>query len=317
MTELRSWDVPVADRFAWWSDLVDRSLVPCTLSRPVAPDFRASMALLALGRAQVSVLTFPSLRSTRTWPLIRRTDPELWQLVLVTGGRMGIEQHRSQAVVSAGDLLVYDTSHPNDSWVQAEHRPAGIVMLHLHRAVLPIPDRAMRSLAARRLPSESGMGAIVAGFLECLAGHNGTWAVRDSERLGSVTLNLAAAYLEGLAQTEGVVPPETRQAALLYEVKAFIERNLADPRLSPSMIADAHHMSVRSLHHLFREEKQTVSAFIRASRLERCVAELRNPDLAVRAVGARWGFPDPGMFSRVFKARYNVPPGEYRSQQGR
>ncbi len=63
------------------------------------------MALLALGRVQVSVLTFPSMRSTRTWPLIRRTDPELWQLVLVTGGRMGIEQHRSQAVVSAGDLL--------------------------------------------------------------------------------------------------------------------------------------------------------------------------------------------------------------------
>jgi AraC-like DNA-binding protein len=35
--------------------------------------------------------------------------------------------------------------------------------------------------------------------------------------------------------------------------------------------------------------------------------------LPVGAIGARWGFVDPAHFSRVFKAAYGMPPGEFRS----
>ncbi|MFJ9775705.1 helix-turn-helix domain-containing protein [Kitasatospora sp. NPDC101157] len=37
----------------------------------------------------------------------------------------------------------------------------------------------------------------------------------------------------------------------------------------------------------------------------------------VGAIGRRWGFADSAVFSRVFKAAYGMPPGEYRTLAGR
>jgi AraC-like DNA-binding protein len=36
----------------------------------------------------------------------------------------------------------------------------------------------------------------------------------------------------------------------------------------------------------------------------------------VAAVGARWGYPDPAHFSRLFKATYGMGPRDYRASQG-
>jgi AraC-like DNA-binding protein len=85
--------------------------------------------------------------------------------------------------------------------------------------------------------------------------------------------------------------------------------------LSPALIAAAHQISVRYLHHLFRQEEQTVGEFIRNRRLERCRADLSDPrlrDRSVVEVGSRWGFTDAATFSRTFKEATGTAPGEYR-----
>lgn len=318
MIYLRTSDVPVAERFQWWLALVEQTLAPSAVSSPHSSDFRASATQFDLGTARVSILSFPTLRATRTWQMIRRSDPELWQVGLIANGRMGIEQHHGQVQLSAGDLVVYDTSHPYESQVQADCRPAEVVLMDLPKDSLPIPDRAMRSLAARSLPSGSGVGAVFGQLLaHVLVDPFRPRGVREAEHLGSALANLSAAFLSGLVQTEGTLPPETRQAALLCRVRAFIEQNLADARLSPSAIANAHNISVRYLHYLFRADGQTVGRHIRQRRLDRCRLALLNPGLPVAAVGARWGFPDAGAFSRAFKAAYGVPPGEYRRRHAR
>ncbi|MEO3823297.1 helix-turn-helix domain-containing protein [Actinomadura sp. B10D3] len=35
-------------------------------------------------------------------------------------------------------------------------------------------------------------------------------------------------------------------------------------------------------------------------------------DRPVSAIAARWGFADAAAFSRVFRAAYGLPPGEFR-----
>ncbi|MBY8846536.1 helix-turn-helix domain-containing protein [Streptomyces sp. SP2-10] len=102
---------------------------------------------------------------------------------------------------------------------------------------------------------------------------------------------------------------------LLQDIEAFIENHLADADLSPAWIAAAHHISVRYLHHLFQRDRRTVGAYVRRRRLERCRADLADPALVGRGVGQvgrRWGFRDPAVFSRAFKAAYGVTPGAYR-----
>ena len=108
---------------------------------------------------------------------------------------------------------------------------------------------------------------------------------------------------------------ELRRRVMLARINAFIDVNLADRDLSPSVVAAGCHISVRTLHKLYEAEEDTVAASIRRRRLERCRQDLldpRHPDRPVGAVGMRWGFPDPAAFSRAFRAAYRVPPGRYR-----
>src|SRR6266567_2468113 len=47
--------------------------------------------------------------------------------------------------------------------------------------------------------------------------------------------------------------------------------------------------------------------------------DLRDPRWSARpvaAVGARWGYPDPAHFSRLFKANYGMGPRDYRASKG-
>ena len=315
MIKLHSQDVPPADRFDWWRSLVDEVFVPSEITSPMVDDFPVAVTLIPLGPVVVSILTLPSLRSVRTWRTIRRADPELWQIGVVTRGGLGIEQHRSRTLLRAGDLVTYDTSYPFESWV-GEDWPACAVQLHLPKDQLPIRDRALYGLAGGGWSARSGTGAVLGGFLEQIAAQAGTWDADEAERLGSAAIDLSVAFLSGLARQEDTLDPQIRRSALLHQVKRFIGDNLADRRLSPAAVAAAHHISVRYLHQLFTAEEHTVAAYIRARRLERCRTDLAGSRLPVAAVGARWGFADPAVFSRVFKAAYGMPPGEYRRQHG-
>ncbi|MEV7009171.1 helix-turn-helix domain-containing protein [Streptosporangium sp. NPDC051022] len=98
-------------------------------------------------------------------------------------------------------------------------------------------------------------------------------------------------------------------------IRSFIEQHLGDPRLSPSLIAEAHHISLRSLQRIFQRDDQTVADWIRHRRLERCRRDLAAPLLSARpvhAIAAMWGFPCPQHFSRAFRAAYGMSPQEYR-----
>ena len=90
---------------------------------------------------------------------------------------------------------------------------------------------------------------------------------------------------------------------------------LADPGLSPDMVATAHHVSPRYLYKLFEGEETGVAGWIRERRLERCRRDLLDPalsELPVSAIAFRWGFADAAHFTRVFRTAYGHPPGEYR-----
>ncbi|MFB9836050.1 helix-turn-helix domain-containing protein [Actinoallomurus acaciae] len=316
MIELCSSDVPVADRFDWWCELTARDLAPTRFTIDSVADFRASARQLELGCLTALVPEFSAVRSVvRNRRLIQRSDPERWVLMLVLAGSYWIEQGRSRARAEAGDMVMYDTSQPFESGVCRGVGSTYSVMLHLPRQAVPVPEQALRRLVARPMPSRTGAGDLMARFLEGLAEQVTVLEPAAADRLESAAIGLATAFLAGLADTECRLPPQTRQQALLQQIKKFVLGNLHDRQLSPTLIAAAHHISVRYLHHLFHEDGQSVGELIRRRRLERCHTELVDPQLINRTVadvGARWGFQDAATFNRAFKAAYGIPPGEHR-----
>ena len=107
-----------------------------------------------------------------------------------------------------------------------------------------------------------------------------------------------------------------QQQALRARVLAFVEQNLRDGGLTPSAIAAAHHISLRTLHRLFESESTTIAEMVRLRRLDRCRDDLINPLAAqqsIQVIAARWGFADKAHFTRLFRATYGMSPRQYRS----
>ena len=98
----------------------------------------------------------------------------------------------------------------------------------------------------------------------------------------------------------------------------YIEAHLNDPDLTPTRIAEACKMTARYLHHLFSDQDETVARYILRRRLEACSRALQSGaqrGRTVTAIAFDYGFNSPTHFGRVFRAKFNVTPREYRREK--
>ncbi|TCM48416.1 AraC-like DNA-binding protein [Rhizobium sp. PP-F2F-G48] len=91
----------------------------------------------------------------------------------------------------------------------------------------------------------------------------------------------------------------------------FIQANSHLP-ITPTEVAVACGMSIRSLQLTFRERLQTTpNLYIRKARLMRAYEDLRTGEgPSVGDIARRWGFPSSGAFARLFQAEFGEKPGD-------
>nr|WSX54054.1 helix-turn-helix domain-containing protein [Streptomyces sp. NBC_00974] len=310
-------ELPVRERFDWFSDTLSREVVPTALSTERRAEFQAEAAVLDLGELRVATLGFTPLCSRRTPALIRRGDPAQYQLGLMRRGRASLSQQRNECAVESGDILLWDTSRPSDvRTAAADGGQVRLAMLQLPRSALPLPPDGLSRLLARRIPGDFGVAAILTTFVDALDAHAGECVPAELRRLSTVAVDLVAACLAQHLDAEAQLPAEVRTRALLQRIHTFIDHNLADRWLTPSAIAASHHISVRLLHQLFRGEEETVQARIRRLRLERSRTDLARTGptaLSVHTIAFRWGFSGHAVFSRSFREAYGLSPTEFRA----
>ena len=317
-TLIRTDQVSAADRLDFVREMTAATWVPMDCRAIGAPsdyveEFRAS----GLGAMQVVVMDVMPITVCRTPKLISQADPDMLKMVLVCGGNSCvIDQDGRQASVSAGEFAIYDTRRPYEvACGVGGQRPTQMMTFMFPPSLLPLSRSQLRQLMAVRFQASTGLGNLTAQFLLQLAGNVDHYSPAEAARLSAAALEVLATRLARELDLRDWGTPEARKRALLTTVQAFIQRRLGDPRLSPAMIAAAHHISLRSLHQLFHDEGLTVAGWIRLRRLECCRRDLSDPALAPRpvaAIAARWGFSSPGDFSRTFRAAHGLPPAEYR-----
>jgi AraC-like DNA-binding protein len=140
----------------------------------------------------------------------------------------------------------------------------------------------------------------------------GVIAPHAAAELGACLVELMRVALFEEAHIHG---PTTSREVLLERIDTFVRRQLCNPELSIDMIAANFRCTKRNLHKVFSARGETLSYYIRRLRLERCAADLANPELAGQSItelSYRWGFSDSAHFSRIFKDRFGVPPRTYR-----
>jgi AraC-like DNA-binding protein len=302
--------VAPVERFEYWSESTSRVFFPLAIRGRAPRPFAGRVLGHDLGPLGVFRVTGDPNDCLRTSRGIAVSDPEHLQLHSLRRGRCRVGQDDRMSQLVPGDLTTCDSSRP---FVIHAEEP-----FELHIAVFPkvlLRPHADRlcSRTAARIPGGSGVASLLAPFLADLVDQldQGTVREGDADLAESLLGLLRALYSE--APPGGAVVPRP----LLDRIKGHIDGHLADPGLGPESIAAAHFISTRYLHKLFEPEDVTVSAWIRARRLDRCRRDLGDPTLpdgSIGAVGARWGFAHPDRFSRLFRAAYGASPSEYRAR---
>lgn len=309
-------DVRPDERCRYWCDALSRTFVPLEVRESAERQFFGKLTSTWLGQALMSQLSSKPQACVRTDEAIKsRGGRDLLQVGLLLAGRADVTQDGRTARLSAGGLVIYETSRsfrwsfPVADW--------NLAIATFPRADFAFSAAESRELTARDL-SRGAAGPILAMYLRELHEQAEAPDGRVSARLGDTAADLVTTTMLENLSDPGTAPAFGRM--LCQKVVSYIEDNLGDPGLTPAGIAEAHYISRRYLYMLFTaSQKMPVLEWIRLRRLERCRQALLDPAMAeipVSRIAARWGMPNPALFSRAFKRVYGLGPSVYRQLYG-
>ncbi|MEV0280442.1 AraC family transcriptional regulator [Streptomyces sp. NPDC050610] len=310
--------MPVSDRAEAWREITTKALVPTKIELPDPASFSARLRTMPLGAVQMTEMSYGPHLSRRTPALIRQSDPEHYQFALIRTGRQGIDQARTRARLCPGEMVLYDSSRPFDASVKAGPPPAESVLLQFPKRLLPLRESQVNRLLAVNLPGVEGVGRLLAQFMISLVDEHAKFGARDAARLGTTAIDLITSVLAHRLDGEMPIPSQSAQRVLFLRITSFIDQHLDDADLKPATMASAHQISSRYLQRIFQMHGTTPGAYLRLRRLDRCRRDLADPGLShvtIRAIAARWGFPQAAEFSRTFRATAGMPPSDYRNIQ--
>ncbi|MEU3568914.1 helix-turn-helix domain-containing protein [Kitasatospora sp. NPDC036755] len=301
-----------SDRAQSWSEAVAHAFVPMAVDFLEELPSPGSIEGHRLGPVRISRVQAGPQMVTRGRRLIADGDGDSPSLILSLQERGTAlkEQDGREALLRPGDFSFTDTSRVYRKKIEEDFAFTSFVF---PRAELDVSDRDLRALTATSFSGGGGSAALVATYLSRMAHEAPGLDEAVGRRAAATALDLLALFIDdhgGHARPQG-----SRTAASLERVKDHILRNLRDPGLSPSTIAEATFMSVRFLHKLFQQEGVTVGGWIRTQRLERCSRDLLRPmagELGVAGIARRWGFANSSHFTRAFRAAYGMTPKDWQ-----
>lgn len=319
-------DVPPPEREEYWRGVLGDSFVPVDLVTLDRSRLSGSVSTSQFGDLFVAQMSSSAQEIRRTHRHVDQQDRQLIHVAVATRGSGLLAQDDRTIRMVPGEIVIYETARPfevrfDDRWDAS--------VLTMPRHLVPLAMAETSQLTARALGRHPHLGGIVGQTLADLSRHADELPEAVAERM---LKNVADLALE-VVRTEARGHPrddadllaegpecDIRRARLISSIKDFIEDRLSAPWLTPTSIAAAHHISVRSLHQLFSPTGTTVAAYVRHRRLSLCARMLRDPqhcDLSILAIAREAGFGDVSGFGRSFKAMYGVTPGVYRRHASR
>jgi len=305
--------VPPRERLDFWSESSRDAYHPVQIRSPEPERFWARMWGYELGPITVFRIAAAANTMIRSSRAIARGDPECLHLEVILRGQMNAAQEGRTDIARSGDVISYETSHPA---VFRADRPFESLVVRVPRRLLGPEAPRISALTAIALSGSDPLPGAAAAFFQGLAAGLAAGTI-GADEVPAAVRRVVDVVRDLYCGSSAVREPQrlSSRAEILLTIESFIEDNLGDPALEPAVIARASYISPRYLHKLFEAEGTTVCRWIRASRLERCRDDLRDPGLAhqtMLAIATRWGMPGAQQFSRAFRRAYGCSPREFR-----
>lgn len=235
----------------------------------------------------------------------RKIAPSTIVAVALRGRYIVAREDGSSAVAHAGEAFVAQ----DGEWLDITHRgdPMAACWVHLRVTVFGSVDACRLWELPPILPA--GPAAVIRGWIEA------TRSIEPGLLGAARRVEAAMATLRVLAQVGRPSPAGRRllePAAGFAPLAAWVALHLAEP-IAIADLARQMGLSPSRLHARFQRDLGCPPlAWVRELRLLAARDRLLATTDAVAEVGAACGFGDAFHFSRAFRARFGVPPTEFR-----
>ncbi len=268
--------------------------------------FRARGKAWHLGTALLAETRSAPQRLVRTARAVRADQLDHYTVRLQKVGRWTGDVGGRTVAVEPGGVVVLDMARPSEACMTEIEN----INLVLPRDTL---DDVLAPFDMHGLVLRNGMAALLRSHLSELAANLPELQVADAHRIADATLNLVAACLAPSRDTvERARAP--LEAALIGDVRRYIDRHLHSPDLSPHSIGAALGLSRTALYAVC-EPVGGVAAFIQKRRLKRIHAILADPQdrRRITEIAEQYGFTSGAHFSRAFRRAFGYAPSEARA----
>lgn len=242
---------------------------------------------------------------------VARDSLDYFVLQTHLSGRQELKRGRKTVNCTPGDLMVLDLAERHDAITTAFTQRSLVIPRHMIAPHLTEPDNH----AARVLKADSPLATLAVNHLKSTFNLLGSMTEKESLQIIQPTVLLIAGALNG--SVERVADGSSAVSnSLLIHAKAEIEKNLQKHITVDRLSASLRH-SRSTLYRLF-EPFGGVRSYVQERRLRRSAHEL----LSTQGVGKRicdiaytWGFASEAHYSRAFRQRFGMTPGEARASR--
>lgn len=307
-------DLPAADKFSYWNDVICRTVVDLDC-RPLAqPDFEASIGGFETpGLGVYDIHTRPHL-VYREAAELARLDNDALVINYVTAGTLYSQQDGRSVFLKPGDAAISDAARP---YFLRFDDPLGCVSVKIGKSDLGLRPDSLARATATSLLGGSSLQPLVFGYMNELLRRVGDLEPTAAMRAAGVFKELLTASLQQVLAPDHLplsALSEYRAVSLL-RIKQFVEHRLCDPDLDTHAVSRGVRLSARYINKLFEAEQTSLGRFIWRRRVERCAEKLGNARFAkesISTIAFGHGFNDLSHFSRAFRTRFGESPSQYR-----
>jgi AraC family transcriptional regulator, positive regulator of tynA and feaB len=296
------------ERFSYWREALCQAVFNLTIE--AAPQqFSARITARSSG-----VLRFATSESTGYQVVRNRRDIDTapsdhYSVFVQLRGLSVINQCDQSLAFHPNDIAISDGRFPFHADLPGDGRRAFAV---IPREMVDRRAPWLRRRPLHKLAAEQPFADLARRHLMELTAPDSTLSEGATGLLTENLCNLLA-----LASANDVASKRLQPELQMEAMLAYCRQNLHDSELTPQRVADRFGISLRTLHLRFAQIGETFGRWVLDNRLEACRTALRDENqrgLNISDIAYRWGFNDLSHFNKVFRARFDQTPREWRNR---
>jgi len=290
-----------------WRDAVCSRLIKAEVRQTQMGVFSGSFSYSMLGHVDIAHhVSQTALVWQRTPECIRRHPNHDFYLGFVRSGSGTLRQNENQSRISTGDVVIYDAATPFDFTMDN----VAINIVHLPRQMIEKEAPAIARLAGKTLdlqrPGITSLKHLLQeAFIFNAECENGFLA----EQFANTLINMISVSIN-LQKGDDALKPD-----LYSRVVSYLRQNLHEADLTMAQIANAHHVSPRTISRVFAAHGTTPMNFVWQERLLSCRKALAEGKARnITQVAMDHGFSDMSHFSLAFRKAFGYTPSSLLRQ---